>query len=464
MAHLVACPHCQKELRSALPYSPGATIQCPVCRTRFEAGSTTPMTLASPGVAKTSPVPQAMSSGGDAFADDFDALCASPESRGVTRNAAKPSPRRGRFLGAAAGLAALLLLAAAAFVWPGFLLPVRPPSQARTLLAYVPSNCTIVAGAQIGLFRKEPKFQAKWNDMLQQIAAFPNFPADARELLNSADEVVVGSGSDLQSSAVLVTSTEVPFDADKVRRLAKAGAAEQVQGQTIHPVNDLIPGRSGFLALPTAKIIVLGFLPRDEFVKLLTAVRPAPLHPDLQEQVDHAHSGLAWVAARFDERIKQSLQQAEGQFGLLFATLGPELPKLMGTIQRGKGALASVDLGDQNLKLSVGVTCRDGADAELCKSNIAAFWKTQSPQLFGLAAGARLFVPKLGKLLNDKLINDVQQSFATEQRGNTVLASIELQQDNLIDLADAIPQLGAPAAMPDFLPAQIKGLFPKKQP
>jgi len=457
MAHLVACPQCKKELRSALPYAAGATIQCPVCHARFETAgvATTP---ASPAVAKTSPVTLPS---GDAFADDFDAVHQTAPASPSTRDLA--GAKRSGFLLAAAGLAVLLLSAGAAFVWPGFLLPGRPPSQARALLAYLPSDCTIVAGAQIGLFRKEPKFQAKWNDMLQQIAAFPNFPADARELLNSADEVVVGSGADLQSSAVLVASTEEPYDADKVRRLAKAGAPQRVQGQTIHPVNDLIPGRAGFLALPTAKIIVLGFLPRDEFVKLLTAVHPAPLHRDLQEQVDHAHSGLAWVAARFDDRVKQSLQQAEEQFGIFLAGLGPDVPKLLGAIQRGKGALASVDLGDQNLKLSVGVTCRDGADAGECQTFVSALWKAQSPQLFGLVGGLRFFYPKLGKLLNDQLINDVKQSFATEQRGNTVLASIQLHQDNLLELADAIPQFGAADAMPDLLPAQIKGLFPKKK-
>src|SRR5437773_2236993 len=252
MAHLVACPQCQKELRSALPFAAGATIQCPVCHTRFAADSLVPVKPVSPGVAKASPALQAALPRGDAFADDFDAIRPYPEAPGPALAAARTSGKRGQLLGVAGGLALLLLLAAAAFVWPGFLIPGRPPSQARALLAYVPGNCTIVAGAQIGLFRKEPKFQAKWNDMLQQIAAFPNFPADAREFLNGADEIVVGSGADLLSSAVFVASTEEPYDADKIKRLAKAGAAQQVQGQTIHPVNDLIPGKAGFLALPTA--------------------------------------------------------------------------------------------------------------------------------------------------------------------------------------------------------------------
>src|SRR5262249_60563921 len=98
MAHLVACPQCKKELRSALPYAAGATIQCPVCHSRFETATVT-TTPASPGVAKTSPVSLPS---GDAFADDFNAVRQSAPVSHSTRDVARAGAQRSGFLLAAA--------------------------------------------------------------------------------------------------------------------------------------------------------------------------------------------------------------------------------------------------------------------------------------------------------------------------------------------------------------------------
>ncbi|GEM_PF-6170459 len=467
MAHLVICPHCKKGLRSSAPFAVGVTIQCPACHAQFATGSDSPAVavppkLLAPVRAKSAPIAALVGRPAhqvaakalpplpvaDPLDDDLEEVRPRPKPSPdlVAGGRVPPRSKAGLMLGLAGGMAVLAVLAVTAFVWPGFLVNGRPPSQARTLLAYVPANSTIIAGAQIGLFRKEPKFQAKWNEVQQQIAQFPNFPADARALLNDADEIIVGSGIDLQSSAVFVCSTEQPFDPDKVKRLAKAGAAQTVLGQTIYPVNDLVLGRTGFLALPTDNILVLGFMPADDFARLLAGAKQARLHPDLQEQVEHAHSALVWVAARFDPGIKQKMNEANDDFGQAAAGFLPELPKLVGIIQRGKGALVSIDLGDQNLKLSIGVTCQDGADAGQCSAAVGSIWN-QAKLLLGFAKS----VPKFGKLLGE-----VQQSFAVEQRDHTVFASVQLNQDTLFELADALPQFAAPGLPPGFNPAPKK--------
>jgi hypothetical protein len=405
-------------------------VTCPACATVFAPSAGGGLGVGdreTPGV-----IAQRPSRRPGWLVDDLDDFDVRPRQLVVATTPAPPGRKRGLVLAISGGLALLLVLATTALVWPGFLIPGRPASQARTLLAYVPPNSTVVAGAQIGLFRTDPQFAGNWNELQQQIAQLRDFPPEARDLLNDADEIVVAGAFDHGGSAVFVASTTAPYDADKVKRLAKAGPAIRVEGQTIYPTDDLIAGKDSFLALPSDKLLILGVMPAVDLAKLLAAADNSRLHPDLQEQVDHAHDALVWVAARFDDNVKKKMAEAHVKAGpmLLFA---PDLMTVLPAVQRGKGALMAIDLGDQKLKLSMGVTCQDGADAEKMKAALDKFWNTQAKQW--LAVG--MIMPGVGKL-----VAEVEQTFRLEQRATTVIASVEANQQTLQELLSTLKKNG----------------------
>lgn len=400
MPNVIVCPECRKELRTSRAVVAGQKMRCPACAASFGA-TVAPDVAAAPGLSLS-----------------------------------RKRSRARLLLALSATLAVLAILGVGAFVWPGFLVFGRPPSNARSLLAYVPPNAPIVGGAQVGLFRTDPQFRDNWNAVQQKIAQLDQIPEDARALLNDADEIVVAGSTDLQS-AVFVASTKRPFDAAKVRRLARAGPSRTIRGQTFHPTDELIPGRESYLALPSDKVLVLGVMSQDEFVNLLAAAPHTRLHPDLQEQVDHAHDALVWVAARFDDGIKQQLQFVSMMIAPFELRLGPDVPVVLGAVQRGKGALLSVDLGGDDLQLRIGVTCKDADDALKLKTSFGNFWNTQAKKLLALGGDAGFGIPGLGKLAGE-----VQQTFVLEQRGNTVIAVLGANQDTLKELAAAVKQNG----------------------
>src|SRR5262245_18296572 len=197
MAHLVVCPHCKKGLRSSTPFAAGLTIKCPACQATFAtdadsaaAPQAKPARAAPPAIPIGKPARPAAAVAlpplpvADPLDDDLQQVLPGHAAAQVAAGEAGANPRRrlSLLLGLAGGLAVLAMLAVTAFDCPGFLLVSRPPSLAHVLLVYIPGNSTIIAGAQIGLFRKEPKFQAKWNEIQLQIAQLPQFPPDAREL------------------------------------------------------------------------------------------------------------------------------------------------------------------------------------------------------------------------------------------------------------------------------------------
>jgi hypothetical protein len=450
MSQLLVCPNCGKGLRTTMPALAGSRIKCPACATVFTAGdneaavavqSRRPAPQASPAP------PQAKPRRSSGVVDDFDDWAPSNRTPSADRSIArKRGSKLGLVLTLSGCLAVVAILSVTAFVWPGFLVPGRPASQARSLLVYVPSESPLIAGAQVGLFRKDPQFRASWNDLQQKVAQLPDFPPDARALLDDADEIIVAGPTNLQGPAVFIGSTEQPYDPEKVKRLAKAGPPQVVDGQTVYPTENLVAGRVSFLALPSDRIIVLGLMPREDFAKLLAGAGKNRLHPDLQEQVDHAHTGFAWVAARFDDGVKQQMAQLNAQFGPMAFLFGPDVPNLIALTQRAKGALLSVDLGNQKLKLSVGVTCATEADAGQFKLATTNVWNGQAKILLGLAPLGEAFVPGLGKLAGE-----VEKSFMVEQKANTALLSVELNQDTLQELANAVQKKGFNAGgLPPF--------------
>ncbi len=403
MAHHLVCPQCRKELRTGATTSPGARIKCPACQTLFEAGSD------SPGAANSSP--------------------------------ARAKRRFGFLLGATVCLAGVFLFFG--YVWPGFLrsgnsaLAAANQAQTRNLLAFLPANSSAVAGINIGQVRKQPELRNAWNVLQRQLAQFNQIPREARDLIDDADMVLLAGGTGPGSTPVVVLSTDHPFDPDKIRTIVRAGAAREHQGVTVWPCAAAGAEKPSCLALPSDRIAFLGFMPAEMLAAEVNAATQSRLHADLKAQVDQVSGSVIWAAIQFDEPIKQKLREFEKLAALLafFPKIGAKIETITPIILRGRGGVITVDLAEeQKVKLSIGFTCHDADDAAKLRASVLDLWLTEGKALVrivGVASG-----PKLGKLLGE-----VSETFDLEQRDNSVLLSVQVNQATLDELLTALPAL-----------------------
>ena len=403
MANRVICPECRKELRTSAAVAAGTQFTCPACQAHFATG----------GAGAVSP-------------------------------AVAPRSRRSRRLIIGAIGAGLALLSVAAFGWPGFLrtgglssAALANQAQARNLLAFAPANSSVVAGIHIGHVRKQPELQNAWNKLRQQLTQFQNIPAEAHELIADADMVVLAYRGGLAGAPVCVVSTEHPFDAAKVKKAVNAGAARRHHGIAVYPCGNPIAGRAGYLALPTETIALLGFMPPEEFAQTVATAQQPRLDPDLQAQIDQISGSVIWCAVQFDDETKRGLRKLE-EWAAPYADAIPEIKIIAPIVQRGKGAVVTVDLAEpQKVKLSIGFTCRDAADAAPLKTAVLNLWLNQGKALVGLVS--LMGGNKLGKLLGE-----VSQTFDLEQRDSSVLLSVEVNQATLEELFSAVPLMNIP--------------------
>jgi hypothetical protein len=348
-----------------------------------------------------------------------------------------PTSRRrfGLLLGATVCLAGVFLLLG--FVWPGFLrtgnrAQAANQAQARNLLAFLPANSSAVAGIHVGQVRKQPELRHAWTVLQRQLAQFNQIPREARDLIDDADLVLLAGGTGPKSTPVVVLNTDHPFDPEKLRTMVRAGAGREHQGVTIWPTDTLLAGKTGSLALPTDRIAMLGFMPADALAAEVTAANGPRLHGDLKAQIDQVSGSVIWAAIQFDDATKQKLRDFEE------LTEGIEIPQLKvisSVVLRGKGGVVAIDLAAQEkVKLSMGFTCHDADDAAKLRSAVFDLWVGQGPLLLavvGIKGG-----PKLGKLLKE-----VSETFDLEQRDNSVLLSVQVNQATLDELLSALPAL-----------------------
>lgn len=400
MANHLVCPQCKKELRTGATTSPGARIKCPACQTLFEAGSD------SPGAANSSP--------------------------------ARAKRRFGFLLGATVCLAGVFLFFG--YVWPGFLrsgnsaLAAANQAQARNLLAFLPANSSAVAGINIGQIRKQPELRNAWNVLQRQLAQFNQIPREARDLIDDADMVLLAGSTGPDSTPAVVLSTDHPFNPDKIRKMVGAGPARDHAGVTVWPCAAAVAEKSSCLALPSDRIAFLGFMPAEALAAEVNAARQSRLHADLKAQVDQVSGSVIWAAIQFDEPTKQGLRKLE-EVAAPLALFVPQLATVTPIVLRGKGGVITVDLAEeQKVKLSIGFTCHDADDAAKLRAAVLDLWLNQG-KLFMSIVGAK-GGPKLGKLLAE-----VSQTFDLEQRDNSVLLSVQVNQATLDELLTALPVL-----------------------
>ncbi|MCI0683366.1 MAG: zinc-ribbon domain-containing protein [Gemmataceae bacterium] len=403
MANLLVCPHCKKELRTSAAASAGLRVKCPACQTLFEAAPFAAETD-SPGAAKASPA-------------------------GGRR-------RVGVLVAGAVAIAGATLFLG--YVWPGFLRSgnraqaAANQAQARNLLAFLPANSSAVAGIHVGQVRKQPELRHAWKTLQRQLAQFNQIPPEARDLIDDADMVLLAGGTGPQSVPVVVLSTDHPFDPDEIRTVVRAGPAREHQGMSIWPSTAHLAGKTGCLALPTDRIAVFGFMESAELAAEVAAATQPRLHADLKAQIDQVSGSVIWAAVQFDESTKQRLREL-GNMAPVIALGIPEITTIAPIALRGKGGVITVDLADgQKVKLSIGFTCHDADDAAKLRSTVLDLWLNRGEFLMDMvgAQGG----PKLTKLLAE-----VSATFDLEQRDNSVLLSVQVNQATLDELLTALP-------------------------
>lgn len=400
MATHLVCPQCNKELRTGATPTPGMTIKCPACQTQFATGND------SPGAANSSP--------------------------------ARAGRRYGFLLGATVCLAGVFLFLG--YVWPGFLRSgnraqaAANQAQARNLLAFLPASSSAVAGVHVGQVRQEPGLRNAWNALQRQLAQFQQMPREARDLVDDADMVLVAGGTGPEAAPMVVLSTDHPFDPDKIKKIVGAGPGRDHQNVTVWPCAAVLAGKASCLALPTDRIAVLGFMPAQKLAAEVSAAAQPRLHGDLKAQIDQVSGSVIWAAIQFDEPTKQGLRKLEETVAPL-ALFVPQIAVISPLVLRGKGGVITVDLADeQKVKLSIGFTCHDADDAAKLRAAALDLWLNQGKALLSII-GAK-GDPKLGKLLAE-----VSQTFDLEQRDNSVLLSVEVNQTTLDELLAALPAL-----------------------
>lgn len=359
----------------------------------------------------------------------------------MTPSLPEPTARRsyGWFLGLSCVAAALTLFAA--FVWPGFLrngglsaAALANQAETRNLLAFAPASSSVVAGIRIGHVRKQPELQNAWNKLRQQLTQFQNVPTAAHELIADADMVLLAGSGGAEGAPVCVVSTEHPLQPAHVKKAVNAGPAQQHHGVSVCPCADPIAGRSACVAFPTDRIALLGFMPAEELGKNVATAKQPRLHADLKAQVDQISGSVIWCAVQFDAETKRGLRKLEAWVEP-FAAAVPEFKTIAPIMQRGQGAVITLDLAEpQKVKLSVGFTCHDADDAAALQTAVLNLWSSQGKALVGMVS--LLGGSKLGKLLNE-----VSQTFDLEKRDNSVLLSVQVNQATLEELLNAAPNL-----------------------
>src|SRR5207247_1416362 len=123
---------------------------------------------------------------------------------------------------------ALVIVALTGFVWPGFFLSSGGHTE---LLAFVPPQCDVVAGANLTALRSRPGTMGEIDQVAQMLTLNPA----QVELIKTADRGVVAVAKTSQQAVIAFTCPN-PVEVEKVRQAFNAGPPELTQGKFIYPV------------------------------------------------------------------------------------------------------------------------------------------------------------------------------------------------------------------------------------
>jgi hypothetical protein len=322
--------------------------------------------------------------------------------------------------------------------------------------------------------RATPQFQQDWAKTQQLLGQMGNFPPEVRDLVTSADKVVIGVALDRSELQVGVLVTDKPYEAEKLK--ANLGQPTNVQGHMIYsfrpqnvPMGNPQFGNPQFgnpqfgnpqlgnaqplqVAMPSPRTLVVSQLPPDRFAQILAGATAVRMNQELLAQVNAVQNSMYWGVLHLDEGVKKNMQPALQ--GLPNDT-PTEVRNLVAVMQRGKALAASVNVVEQNVKVQVSLACSDANDADQAKKSLQSLWNTHGQQLINVAG-------TFGGQHVGKLLGDIGKTVAFEQRDTVATASLQLNMAAIQEFVNAQQQ------NPGFGPfnppgGNPPGAFPKQK-
>jgi hypothetical protein len=446
-----ACPKCKKVLKSSAPIAPGKKVKCPGCANVFAPQTEDEKTAIQAGKPaapprKASPPPDDRPRSRPDLDDDDDAprqtarkaraRMDDDEDEDEEDEDERPARRKGKSKGGNKNLvlilggvgALVLLLVILLFVWPGFLTsggggPVAkvgknaPAGAALDPLAFVPDNCDMVIGANLGVMRANPAAMLQLEEMLKQNKDLT--PAQA-DLLKSAERGIMAiEGNGPNAKLVLAFNTVQAMDPAKVREAFNAAPAEA--GKPYHRIA-AGNGRE-LLALPDARTVVVGTMPEPDFVKVLEAKGKLP--PEMQAQVAALDQKTAWGVFNLQGLLKDKQKEINGLAAL------PNGAAAVPAIKAAKSLSFAMDAGN-DARLQIEIACANDQDAAKLETFANNLWETQAKPMLGMAP---LMLGNQPGVEGVKLlVNDVSQTFKITRQGAQLSASLAITQQTMKEL------------------------------
>jgi hypothetical protein len=313
----------------------------------------------------------------------------------------------------------LVLVALAAFVWPGFW-RAKPPTITDPL-ALIPADSNWIVGAdfnearRLGLLEPTLAFAANPPPAFLGVKV-PRVGEELAAILNDCESMLVASrfGKDA-TRAIVVLTAKGPVDVEKVKHACRAAESQQVHGYTVYRAQVFDEGRPAWLAFPSERLILLSHTDEMSFAQLL-AGGARPPHP-ARDLIDEAKDRWIWGVIHNDEGFQEGLKGT--MRAKEFAPLLPVLPK-------ARGAVWSIQPTGSPLapEARIEIVCGSDADAAELLRAAQKTWKATLLMRLGTQA-------LLGAAVNRGLAGlagDVNRTAAFAAEGPRVVLTIQVSE------------------------------------
>jgi hypothetical protein len=498
-AQIFSCPECDHKLRSNNPIAPGKKVRCPRCQAVFAVPAAPVANSVATGIKKAAMTKPTRSRDDDE--DDApvrkrrEEVIAPPrrskpipraedlddeddeeeEERPRKKKKKKQSSSMPLILGLSGAGALLIIFVVTAFLWPGFLVggsdskgpqgpggpraDAQPGGQAAAegpdnVLAYVPADSAVLAGANVSTLRTLPTFP-KDMQQLRTVFAMQGLPPEIADLMNDLDRVVVGVSGNERPHFVAALSTTGAYDEQNIQKVFQTGPGQTIAGRTAYRLKS---DPSSLVAMPSKRVVVVTNLPEQGLEAILNT-RQVTLDNEVQQQVSKVQSSMMWALALNRGAIQQGLQ---GLNPANMRGLPPGADKLIPYLQRAKSAFATIDMpGGKSLVMKAGLSCADAKDAQAAGAQLQTLWTQQGK---GMLGGARFMfaAPEMEPLV--ELLNDVERSFKIAQQGSEVTATVQISEKTIAGLEGMQRLLPGAGFNPGIGPGAPKGPMPPRGP
>ena len=265
------------------------------------------------------------------------------------------------FMALGGGALVLIVLGVAAFIWPGF---ARRAGLADDLLRLAPADSVFAVGFNVTTARKHETFKKMLDEVEKKLKEESKVPEEVVKIFGDADRLMIAGTVRGEKTPVIIIAlhTLKPYDQDKIKKISELEAAETDQGVTFQriKVGSKDPtSKDVYLAMPDPKVLVVGAMPKEDFVKCLKNRTSKPVaSADLLAACRRNDNTMVWVGVANDGELKKGLDK-----------LTAKGPKELTTIAAAKSLGFSLDLlVKEGMKVEVNVHYAKPAEAEALRN------------------------------------------------------------------------------------------------